>query len=83
MFSEGSIADEGNSNGMKPLGPQIRELVASGPFDLFHQSHVNMVFPSMHLVFTKGISDILIEISTPEEDKSVSQLAKAKCSKRF
>lgn len=81
MFAEGSTADEGNASGMKPLGPQIRELLASGPFDPLDQSQVNVDFPSIELVVMKGSSGSSIEISTFGEDKSVSQLGKAKRSK--
>lgn len=81
MFAEGSTADEGNASGMKPLGPQIRELLASGPIDRLDQSQVNVDFPSIKLAVVKRRSGSSIEISTSGEDKSVSQLGKAKCSK--
>lgn len=82
MFAEGFIADEGYANGMKPLGPHIRELLASGPFEPYNLSQVNADFPSVQLVVTKERNDSSIEISTSGEDKPVSQLAKAKRTKR-
>lgn len=83
MFAEGSTADEGYANGMKPLGPQIRELLASGPFEPYNPSQVNADFPSVQLVVTKERNDSSIEISKSGEDKSVSQLAKARHTKRL
>lgn len=47
MFAKGSTVNEGNANGMKPLGPLIRELLVSGPFDPLDQFRVNVAFPSM------------------------------------
>lgn len=57
LFVEGSTADDSNANRVKPLGPQIRELLASGPFDPVNQSHVNVDFPSVQLVVMKGRND--------------------------
>lgn len=63
MLAEGSTADEGNATGMKPLGPLIKILLASGPFDPLYQSQVSVAFLSVELVVTKGSNGSSIEIS--------------------
>lgn len=44
MFAKGSTVNEGNANGMKPLGPLIRKLLVSGPFDPLDQIQINVDF---------------------------------------